>query len=78
MVKPSRLRHVNKTCIINFVKAHKIEAANLVPSIIGDDTLELWHRRLDHLNVKSVYILQKYDMWYKPWRIILPHILIAL
>ena len=40
---------------INFVKVHKAEAANLVQSPTGDGALELWYRRLGHLNVKGIH-----------------------
>ena len=43
---------------INFVKVHKTEATNLVQSPTKNDMLELWHRRLGHLNVKGIHILQ--------------------
>ena len=40
------------------MKVHGADAANLVQSPIGDGALELWHRRLGHLNVKDVHMLQ--------------------
>ena len=43
--------------VINFVKVHEPEAANLMQFPMGDDALELWHGCLGHLNVKGVHIL---------------------
>lgn len=43
---------------INLVNVNKADATNLVQSPMGDDMLELWHRRLSHLYLKGVHILQ--------------------
>ncbi len=43
---------------MNFMKVHGVDAANLVQSPTGDGGLELWHRRLGHLNEKGVRTLQ--------------------
>lgn len=43
---------------IKFMKVHKTEIANLVQFPMEDDTLKLWHRRLGHLNMNIVHILQ--------------------
>lgn len=42
----------------NFMKVCKADAANLVQSLRGDDTHELWHHRLCHLNVKGIHKFQ--------------------
>jgi len=43
---------------MNFAKVHGADAAHLVQSPTGDGGLELWHRRLGHLNEKGVRMLQ--------------------
>lgn len=43
---------------INFLKVHKIDAANLVQFPTGDGALIFWHRGLGHLNLKDIYIFQ--------------------
>ena len=44
---------------INFMEVHKVKAAILEKSPMGDDALEFWHRRFGHLNVKTVHTLKK-------------------
>ena len=43
---------------IKFSKVHVAESAALVQSSANDHKLALWHRRLRHLNVKSVQALR--------------------
>jgi hypothetical protein len=42
---------------LHVVKIHGMNAANLVQSNGGDGGLQLWHRRLDHLNESGVRTL---------------------
>jgi hypothetical protein len=43
---------------LHVVKVNGMDAANLVQSNEGDGGLQLWHRRLGHLNEKGVRALQ--------------------
>lgn len=43
---------------VTFTKVHEADAAHLVQSSMKNGAIELWHRRLGHLNKRSVYFLQ--------------------
>ena len=43
---------------IGFVKVQGMEVANLVQSPMGNGALELWNRRLGHLNMNNVHTFQ--------------------
>ena len=66
MKRPSYLHLVENAIIhegtglyqIKFLKAHVAESVALVHLSSNIDKLALWHRRLGHLNVKSVKALQ--------------------
>ena len=70
--------HEQNLYIINFVKVHEKEAANLVQSLMGDGVVDLWYCRLVHLNVNSVHTIQNILGVHEPWQIFLPHILVVL
>ena len=59
----------NKICItyvlhmlnlhqMTFTEVCRADTTNFVHLCAGDDPIELWHRQLEHLNVRSVYALQ--------------------
>lgn len=52
------IHEVNGLYQIKFSKMHAAECATLVQSSSNEDKLALWHRRLGHLNVKSVKALR--------------------
>ena len=63
VLSPSReevaiIHEVNGLYQIKFSKVHVAESAALVQSSANDDKLVLLHRRLGHLNVKSVQALR--------------------
>ena len=43
---------------MTFMEACGTHSAEFVYSCAGGDSVELWHRRLGHLDVKSVYALR--------------------
>lgn len=43
---------------VTFRKVHEADAANIAQSSTKNGAMELWHRRLGHLNVRSVRFLQ--------------------
>ena len=42
---------------MTFTKVHRADSTDFVHSRAGDDSVELWHCRLIHLDVRSVYAL---------------------
>ena len=43
---------------VAFTKVYEADAANVAQSSTKKGALELWHRRLGHLNARSVHLLQ--------------------
>lgn len=44
---------------MNIMNVHKMDAVRLVQYLMEHDAFKLWHRCLEHLNVKGFYVLQK-------------------
>jgi hypothetical protein len=44
--------------LMTFKEVCEANSADFVHSCVGGDSVELWHHRLGHLNVRSIYALQ--------------------
>jgi hypothetical protein len=57
---------------MTFTKVCEMHVANLAQTSTIDGALELWHRRLGHLNIKGVHVLQNMvsgmNLGNMPWR----------
>lgn len=54
---------------MTFTKVCRADAANFVRSCAAGGTVELWHRQLDHLNVRNIQALQSMVRGMNLWNV---------